>query len=165
MLVQNTSLTATLAAQPAGADATLDQQLQFTVTANTANVSRVELFSTGGSVGVATNQNPPVFQVSAAFLGLELHPFFALVTDQAGNRYQTQTVWYCVIPAITLTLTGSPPVLAWPAIPNRQYDLQFTTNLAAAFQTVMTIATTNSVIQWPVTTTGSAGFYRVQLDP
>ena len=32
--IQNTSLTATLAALPAGTNATLDQQLQFTVTAN-----------------------------------------------------------------------------------------------------------------------------------
>jgi hypothetical protein len=56
-------------------------------------------------------------------------------------------------------------MLAWPAIPGRQYDLQSTTNLATVFQTVATIAATNSVIQWPVTTTGSAGFYRVRLDP
>ena len=163
--IQNTSLTATLAALPAGTNATLNQQLQFTVTANTTNIARIELFSTGGSVGVATNQAAAVFDVSAAYLGLGLHPFYALVTDQTGNRYQTQTVWYRIVPAITLTLTGSPPMLAWPAIPGRQYDLQSTTNLAAAFQTVTTIAATNSVIQWPLTTTGSAGFYRVQLDP
>ena len=56
------------------------------------NISRIELFSTGGSVGVATNQAAAVFAVSAADLGLGLHPFYALVTDQAGHRYQTQTV-------------------------------------------------------------------------
>ncbi len=162
---QNTSLTATLAALPAGANATLDQQLQFTVTANNDNISRIELFSTGGSVGVATNQAAAVFAVSATDLGLGLHPFYALVTDQAGHRFQTQTAWYRILPTITLTLTGTPPMLAWPAIPNRQYDVQFTTNLATAFQTVTTITATNSVIQWPISTTGSAGFYRVQLDP
>ncbi len=163
--IQNTSLAATLAVLPTGTNATLDQQLQFTVTANATNVSRIELFSTGGSVGVATNQAAAVFNLSAAYLGLGLHPFYALVTDQAGNRYRTQTAWYCILPAITLTLTGTPPVLSWPAIPGRQYELQSTMNLAAAFQTVTTIAATNSVIQWPVTTTGGAGFYRVQLDP
>ena len=161
---QNTSLTATLAALPAGANATLDQQLQFTVTANNDNISRIELFSTGGSVGVATNQAAAVFAVSATDLGLGLHPFYALVTDQAGHRFQTQTAWYRILPTITLTLTGTPPMLAWPAIPNRQYDVQFTTNLATAFQTVTTITATNSVIQWPISTTGSAGFYRVQLE-
>jgi len=163
--IQNTSLTATLASLPAGTNATFDQQLQFTVTANANTVSRIELFSTGGSVGVATNQATAVFDLSAAFFGLGLHPFYALVTDQAGNRYHTQTMWYQIIPTLTLKLTGTPPMLAWPAIPGRQYDLQFTTNLATVFQTVATIAATNSVIQWPVTTTGSAGFYRVRLDP
>ena len=163
--IQNTSLTATLAALPTGTNVTLDQQLQFTVTANATNIARIELFSTGGSVGVATNQAAAVFSLSAAYLGLGLHPFYALVTDQAGHRYQTQTVWYRIIPAITLTLAGTPPVLSWPAIPGRQYDLQSTTNLANGFQTVTTIAATNSVIQWPITTTGSAAFYRVQLDP
>jgi len=163
--IQNTSLTATLAALPAGNNATLDQQLQFTVTASTNNIARIELFSTGGSVGVATNQTAAVFAVSAAYLGLGLHPFCALVTDQSGNRYQTQTAWYRILPTITLTLTGTPPMLAWPAIPGRQYDLQSTTNLTTAFQTVTTVAATNSIIQWPFTLTGSAGFYRVQLDP
>jgi hypothetical protein len=163
--IQNTSLTATLAALPAGTNVTLDQQLQFTVTANITNVSRIELFSTGGSVGVATNQAAAVFGLSAAFLGLGLHPFYALVTDQAGHRYQTQTIWFRFIPTITLTLTGTPPILTWPAIPGRHYDVQSTTNLATGFQTVTTITATNSVIQWPVNTTGSAGFYRVQLDP
>ena len=163
--IQNTSLTATLAALPAGTNATLDQQLQFTVTANTTNIARVELFSTGGSVGAATNQAAAVFGVSAAFLGLGLHPFYALVADQTGHRYQTQTIWYRVFPTITLTLTGTPPMLTWPAVPGRQYDVQSTTNLASGFQTVTAIIATNSIIQWPVNTTGSAGFYRVQLNP
>ncbi len=163
--IQNTSLTATLAALPTGSNAALNQQLQFTVTANATNISRIELFSTGGSAGVATNQAAAVFVLSTAYFGPGLHPFYALVTDQAGHRYRTQTAWYCIIPTITLTLTGTPPTLAWPAIPGRQYDLQSTANLATAFQTVTTIAATNAVIQWPITTTGSAEFYRVQLDP
>ncbi|MGA2854483.1 MAG: TIGR03790 family protein [Verrucomicrobiota bacterium] len=163
--IQNTSLAATLAALPDGSNATLGQQLQFTVAANVTNISRIELFSTGGSVGVATNQATAVFDVYAAYLGLGLHPFYAQVTDQAGNRCQTQTVWYRILPTITLTLTGTPPMLVWPAIPGRQYDVQSTTNLAAGFQTVTTIAETNSVIRWPITMTGSTGFYRVRLDP
>jgi uncharacterized protein (TIGR03790 family) len=163
--IQNTSLTATLAALPTGSNATLDQQLQFTVTANATNIARIELFSTGGSIGVATNQTATIFDLSAAYLGLGLHPFYAIVTDQTGNRYQTQSLWYRILPTITLTLTGTPPKLVWSAIPGRQYDLQSTTNLAVAFQTVTTIAATNSYIQWTISPTGSAGFYRVQLDP
>ncbi len=165
VVIQNTGLSATLAALPAGSNAALNHQLQFTVTANTNNISRIELFSTGGSMGAATNQVAAIFNLSAAYLGLGLHPFYALVTDQNGHRYQTQTVWYRIVPTITITLTGNPPTLAWPAIVGRQYDVQSTTNLALAFQTVATITATNSVIQWPFTTTGGAGFYRVRLDP
>lgn len=163
--IQNTSLTATLTTRPAGTNATLDQSLQFTVTANAANIARIELFSTGGSMGVATNQAAAVFDVSAAYLGLGLHPCYAVVTDQAGNRYQTDTAWYRILPTITLNLTGLPPMLAWPATIGRQYDVLFTTNLATGFASVTTIAATNSIIQWIVPITGSAGFYRVQLDP
>jgi len=159
--IQNTGLSATLALLPAGTNA---GQLQFAVTANATNISRIELFSTGGSVGVATNQSAATFTVNTAYLGLGVHSFYALVTDTAGHRYQTQTVWE-IIPVITLTLAGSPPMLAWPAISGRQYNLQSTTNLTSAFQTVTNITATNSVIQWPVATTGSAGFYRVQVSP
>ncbi len=165
VVIQNTSLSAILAALPAGSNAAFAQQLQFTVTANATNISRIELFSTGGSVGVATNQAAAVFNLSAAYLGLGLHPFYALVTDQSGHRYQTQTVLYRIIPAITLTITSTPPTLAWPTIVGRQYDLQSTTNLTTAFQTVTTIAATNAIIQWPIVATGTAGFYRVLLDP
>lgn len=163
--VQNTSLSAALAALPTGTNAALGQSMQFTVTANTTNLAQIELFSTGGSQGVVSNQATAVFVVSASFLGLGLHPFYAVVTDQAGHRYQTSTVWYDIIPAITLTLTPTPPMIAWPAIPNLQYAVQSTTNLATGFQPVITITATNSVIQWPISTTNPACFYRVQLEP
>jgi len=163
--VQNTSLTATLAALPSGTNAALGQSLQFTVTANTTNLARIELFSTGGSQGVVANQPTAVFTVSASYLGLGRHPFYAVVTDPAGNRCQTATIWYDLIPAIELALTSTPPMIAWPAIPNRQYELQSTTNLAAGFQTVATLTATNSVMQWALATTNRAAFYRVRLDP
>jgi hypothetical protein len=165
VLVQNASLAATLAALPAGSNATLGQQLHFTVTANATNIARIELFSNGGSVGVLTNQSVAIFDIAASALGQGLNPFYALVTDQTGHRYQTQTLRYRIIPPITLTLTGTPPLLAWSAIPGRQYNLQTTTNLANGFQTAATITATNSMIQWSITTTGRASFYRVQLGP
>jgi hypothetical protein len=163
VLIQNTSLTATLTALPAGGLATPAQTLQFTVTAGTTNIASIELFSTGGSLGVITNQSTAVFTVNAAGLGLGLHPIYALVTDQAGHQYQTQTISYRIIP-LTLTLTATPPVLSWPALTGHQYDLQFTTNLTGAFQTLTTLTATNTVMQWPITTAGRAGYYRVRLD-
>jgi uncharacterized protein (TIGR03790 family) len=163
--IQNTGLAATLAALPTGSNAALGQSLQFTVTASITNLARIELFSTGGSQGVVTNQATAVFTLSTSSLGLGLHPFYALVTDQAGNRFQTSTAWYRIIPAITLTLTGTPPVVAWPAIPSRQYELQYATGLTTGFQTVALITATNSVMQWPLSAANDAGFYRVRLDP
>jgi hypothetical protein len=159
--VQNTALSATLAALPMATNA---NQLQFTVTANTNSIARIELFSTGGSVGVVTNQAAASFAVSAAYLGLGLHPFYAWVTGQDGRRYQTPTIW-SMVPTLTLTLTGSPPVLTWPAIPGCQYDVQATTNLAGVFQTLATITATNGIIQWPMVTAQSAAFYRVLYHP
>ncbi len=159
--VQNTSLSATLAALPVG---TNTSQLQFVVTANATNIARIELFSTGGSVGVTTNLATVVLTVNTAYLGVGLHPFYALVTDLTGHRYQTQTIWE-INPVINLTLTGTPPVLAWPAIPGRRYTLQSTTNLATTFQTITNITASNSIIEWPIATISSAGFYRVQVSP
>lgn len=165
VLVQNGSLTATLASLPGGSNATLGQQLQFIVTPNATNISRIELFSTGGSQGFVTNQPVAGFAVSASYLGLGLHPFYAVVTDQAGHRFRTTTSWYRIIPAIPLTLTGVPPSLTWPATPGCQYEVQLATNLAAGFNTVASFTATNSLIQWPVVPTNRAAFYRVKLDP
>jgi uncharacterized protein (TIGR03790 family) len=163
--VQNTSLTATLSALPAGNEVTPGQTLQFTVTASATTIASINLYSTGGSLGVITNAATAVFTVGATNLGTGLHPFYALVTDLTGHQYQTQTLSYRVVPQIiTVTLAGVPPALAWPVLTGSQYDVQFTTNLTGIFQTVMTITATNTVMQWPITPTGKAGFYRVRLD-
>jgi uncharacterized protein (TIGR03790 family) len=163
--VQNTSLTASLAALPAGTNATLDMQPQFTVSANLPNISRIELFTTGGSAGVVSNQQVAVLSLSSASLGLGLHPFYALVTDTAGDRYQTQTDWIRIIPSITVAITGPPLTLSWQTMPGRQYDILSTTNLSAAFQTVASVTASNTVVQWPISAAnGIARFYRVKLD-
>ena len=164
-IVQNTSLSAAIAALPAGSNVSVSHPLQFTITANNTNISRIELFSTGGSQGVVSNQPTALFNVSAAYLGLGLHPFYAVITDQSGHRYQTQTLSYRIAPTITITVTHNPFTLTWTAVPTNQYDVQFTTNLAASFQTVAALTATNSLLSWPVVTTNSAGFYRIKLDP
>jgi len=160
--IQNTRLAATLTAVPAGSNATPGQQLQFTVTAIATNVSKIELFSTGGLLGVVSNAATAVFPISASYLGLGLHPFYAVITDANGNQFQTATVSYRIIPVINLTVSGIPPVLTWSALPTHQYYLEFATNLVTGFQTLATITATNSLMQWPVTAGDPAGFYRVQ---
>lgn len=165
VLVQNTSLAATLASSPAGSNAALTQPLQFTLTPNTPNVASIILFSTGGSIAVVSNQPATTFSVVATNLGLGLHPFYALVTDTSGHQYRSQTVWYRIFPAITLTLAGQPAVLSWPATPGSQYAVQSATNLLTGFQTMATLTATNSLAQWPVTHQAGTQFYRVQLLP
>ena len=164
VLVQNTSLSATFAALPAGTNVALNQPLQFTVTGNTPNIASITLFSTGGSLATITNQAASTFALTATNLGLGLHPFYALVTDTSGNQYQTQTLWHRIFPAITLALAGKPPGLSWPATPGYQYNVEATTNLLAGFQTVATLTATNTLVQWPVTNNTGAEFYRVLLD-
>jgi len=164
VLVQNTSLAATFAALPAGTNIALSQPLQFTVTANSPNIASINLFSTGGSIGVVRNQSVATFTLTATNLGLGLHPFYALITDTSGDQYQTQTLWYRIFPAITLALTGKPLVLSWLATLGYQYNVQATTNLLAGFQTVATLTATNTLVHWPVTNNTGAKFYRVLLN-
>jgi len=164
--IQNTALTATFTPLPAGTNATLDMLLQFAVSASANNISRIELFSTGGSIGVVSNQSSALFTAPSALLGLGLHPFYALVTDTAGNQYQTPTDWIRLIPSFNLSISGTPLQLSWPAVPGLSYDVLATTNLSSAFQTVTSLVASNTVIQWPIPlSSAAASFYRVGLSP
>jgi len=163
--VQNTSLSATLSTTPGGTNVLLGQTLQFTVSATPAAIASLELFSTGGSWSVVSNQAAATFAVSASDLGQGLHPFYALVTGQSGNRFQTATVWYRVVANFSLVLANAPPTLCWPATAGRQYEVQMATNLLGVFQTLAIVTASNSVGQWPVSATNRAAFYRVKLDP
>jgi len=163
VVVNNTGLTAALASDPADNHATLAQSLQFTITANETNISKIELFGTGGSLGMVPSRATAVFTVSAAYLGLGLHPFYAIVTDHLGNQYRTPTVSYRLVAPIPLALSGG-GTFSWPVIAGLNYELQFTTNLAAGFATLVALTASNSPAQWPIGTTNAAGFYRVKLD-
>jgi len=116
IVIQNTALSATITGTPSGPNAALNQPLQFTVTANSTNISQIELFSTGGSQAVVSNQTIAVFNVPAAYMGLGLHPFYAVVTDQSGHRYQTQRY---------RTESFLPSRLRWGAIPLRSRGRPF----------------------------------------
>jgi uncharacterized protein (TIGR03790 family) len=162
--IQNTSLAATFTLLLAGTNATLDMSLRFAVTAGATNISRIELFSTGGSIGVFSNQSSGVFTVPLAGLGLGSHPFYAIVTDTNGNRYQTPTDWIRVIPSFRLSLLGAPLTLSWQAIPGVGYNILATTNLSATFETVASVVASNTLVQWPIPAPlGSPSFYRVSL--
>ncbi len=164
--IQNTPLSAAFTALPAGTNVTLGTLLQFIVNAGGGNISSIELFGTGGSLGVVSNQPNASFPVTSASLGPGLHPFYALVTDAVGNRYQTETKWIRIIPPLALNITKPPLTLSWPAIPGYQYDILATANLAGGFQTIASVTASNRLIEWPIPApAGSAGFYRVRLAP
>ena len=112
---RNTPLSAAFAVLPPATNG----DLLFAVAASAANIARIELFSTGGSIAVSTNQAAAELAASAATLGLGLHPFHAVVTDASSHQYQTPTVWEQV-PALQLSLIGPPQALSWPAIAGRQ---------------------------------------------
>jgi hypothetical protein len=164
--IQNTALNATFTPLLVGTNATLEMPLQFSVTAGATNISRIELFSTGGSVGTVSNQAAAVFTAPSAALGLGLHPFYAVVTDTAGHRYQTQTVSVRLVPSFRLRIARSPLALSWASIPGQRYDVLATTNLTSGFQPVASVTASNSLAQWPISAPGgAAAFYRVQLSP
>jgi uncharacterized protein (TIGR03790 family) len=164
--IQNTALSATFTPSPAGPTATLDMPLQFSVAASLNNISRIELFSTGGSLGSVLNQATAVFTAPSDLLGLGLHPFYALVTDTAGQSYQTQTVWIRFVPGFMLSISRSPLALSWAAVPGQRYEVLATTNITSGFQSVASVTATSTVAQWPITApAGPAAFYRVQLSP
>ncbi len=95
-----------------------------------------------------------------------MHPFYALVTDTSGNRYQTETRSIRLIPSFNLTLSGTPLKLSWATIPGLRYDVLAATNPARSFQTVTSLVASNTVLQWPVPgPSAAASFYRVSLSP
>jgi hypothetical protein len=163
---QNTPLTATLTALLTGTNATLDMPLRFSVAASVGNISRIELFSTGGSIGIVSNQSSAVFLAPSAMLGLGLHPFYAVVTDTSGNQYRTQTVGIRLIPSFGLNISVAPLLLSWPTVPGLRYAVLAASNLTSGLQAVTSLVASSNYIEWPIPVSpAAASFYRVRLSP
>jgi uncharacterized protein (TIGR03790 family) len=164
--IQNSLLSAVFATV-VGAETALDSVLQFSVTANTNNISKIELFSTGGSLGSVTGQSTANFSVTGTNLGVGLHPFYALVTASTGKQYRTDTKWIrlstTAVAPFALSITAPPPTLTWPAVAGRRYDILSSTNIAIPFQLRASITASSSVAQWTETNPAAPRrFYRVQ---
>src|SRR5205823_5657770 len=138
----------------------------FSVVANTNNISKIELFSTGGSLSNVTGVSSATFSVAGTSLGIGLHPFYALVTGTNGKQYRTETKWIRLIgtePPIMLSITNPPPTLIWPGAVGRFYNILSTTNITNAFQVLDGVTATNGTVIWRETNGGAAErFYRVQ---
>ena len=96
--IQNTSLTATLALLNLTNNASAQGSYQIQVAANTNNISSITLFTTGGSMAVATNVSDVIFPVHGTNLWEGLHPFYALVEAASGEKYRTRTEWVRLAP-------------------------------------------------------------------
>ena len=164
--VQNTSLTAAFTTLVGDTNTALEAILQFSVVANTNNISKIELFSTGGSRSYVLSQSNAVFSVAGISLGLGLHPFYAIVTTSSGSQYRTETKWIRLVGAdspFPVSVAAPPPKLAWPAAAGRSYDILSTTSLGSAFQASGTTTPSSDAAQWTDTNAAAPQrFYRVR---
>ena len=164
--IQNTTLAATLICLLCDTNTALEATLQFAVVANTNNILRTELFSTGGSWGVVSNQPSAMFSLAATNLGLGLHPFYALVMRNDGKQFRTETKWIRLIgdePPFVLSIADGAPTVSWPATAGRRYEILSTTTVTDTFMLRDAVTPTNSPGQWSETNNSSSEqFYRVR---
>jgi hypothetical protein len=164
--VQNTALSASLTPQIFGTNTTLDAPLLMLVVVNTNDVSEIELFTTGGSIGVVSNQPSATFSIPASRLVVGLHPFYALVTDAAGNQFRTRTVAIRIVPSFQLDLAAAPLILSWSTMPGVRYDVLASATVSGPFQQVAAVTASGSSAQWAIPSPANGlAFYRVRLAP
>jgi hypothetical protein len=164
--VQNSSLSAAFTTLVGDTNTAVEAALEFSVVANTGSISKIELFSTGGSLTNVLNQSSVVFYVPGPYLDLGLHPFYAVVTASSGQQYRTETKWIRLVgqdAPFRVSIAAPPPRLAWPATAGRSYDILSATNVTDAFQPGATVIPSNSSAQWTDTNSAAARrFYRVR---
>ena len=169
--ITNSPLAATFTPLVGGGNTLVTATLQFAVAANTNNISRIELFSTGGWFAGVTNASSAIFHVAGTNLHVGLHPFYALVTSNDGKQFRTETHWIRLVAAdfaeaFQLSARGSPPTLSWPTLAGRTYEVLSTTNPAAPFQVRASLTATLSSATWTEPSPGeTVQFYRVRAVP
>ncbi|MCX7722862.1 MAG: TIGR03790 family protein [Verrucomicrobiae bacterium] len=166
IVIKNSSAVAELTCTPCASNTAVEATLQFSVAAGTNSVARIELFSTGGLIGVVSNQQTAAFSVSGTNLGLGLHPFYAVVSYTDGKQYRTQTKWIRLIgpdEPFRVGITAPPPVLRWHATAGRRYEVLAAEDVTDNLQMIEAIVPTNSVAEWTDTNDiGGQRFYRVR---
>jgi hypothetical protein len=164
--VQNSSLTASLNTLYGGSNTAVGATLKFSVTANAKLVSSIALFSTGGSLGVVSNQLTATFLVPGTNLGVGLQPFYAIVTSGTGSQYRTATTWINLVgaePPFGVSAVDPPVTLYWSCTAGRSYQVLTATNPAGPFQMAATYTPSNSAGVWVDTNTEwGEKYYRVQ---
>lgn len=168
VVFSNSPLAATFTTLLGGSNTAIEATLAFLVEANSDNVSRIELFSTGGLVAEASGISSATLSIPASDLGVGLHPFHALVTAPSGDQYRTDTRWYRIIsnePPLTLILSEPPPELQWTATAGRDYRVLSSTNADGPYTIRQTMTPTNALGTWTETNTQPQQFYQVEASP
>lgn len=164
--IQNNSWSATFTTLLGGSNTALEATMQFSVAATTNNITKIELFTTGGLFAVSNNVASASFSVAATNLGVGLHPFYALVTRSDGKQYRTETRWYRIIREempFPVSVGGSPPLLTWPATAGRHYQVLSAVEATNTFTPRAAVTPTNSTGQWLETDNASPRrLYRVK---
>ncbi|MGC3961480.1 MAG: hypothetical protein QM813_27210 [Verrucomicrobiota bacterium] len=164
--VENNQWTATLTSLVGQTNVALEAGLKFVVTAHTNNITKLELFSTGGSLAAATSVTNALFTLPASYLGLGRHPFFAVATRSGGKQYRTEPVWLNIVGTdspFKVTAVDALPTLTWPATPGRSYSILSATNVAGNYTVRGEVVPTNSAGVWSETNnTPGPRFYRVR---
>ncbi len=164
--IQNHPWSATFTTLLGGTNTALEATLQFAVVANTNNIAKIELFSTGGSLGASNNVDSAAFAIAASYLGIGLHPFYALVTRSDGQQYRTDTKWLRVVgaePPFTVSVLAPAPTLTWPASAGRPYQILSATEATNIFTSRAGVTPTNSTGRWSETNnTAPQRYYRVK---
>lgn len=167
--IQNSSLSAVLTVLVGDSITAREATLQFLVAANSTTISRIDLYSTGGLLASALNQSNALFAVAGTNLDIGLHPFYAIVTRNDGQKYRTDTKWIRLIgaePPLQLTITASPTALHWNATAGRSYDILTTLNPGFPFGLRDTLVPTNSGANWIETNISSqTRYYRIRVSP
>ena len=142
----------------------VSSDLVFTVNTSGAAATRLELFSTGGSIGTAANQSSATFTVPASALGQGLHPFYAIVSFSGGTQFRTDTIFKNIANTFPITLSSPPPTLHWPAEPGKNYEILGSSDANAPFQVLGTASPVDTNGTWtdPAPARSEPRFYRVR---
>ncbi len=164
--IQNNNWAATLSCLVGDTNTALEATLQFAVTANTNSITKIELFSTGGSLGASNNVTTTTFSVAASYLGIGRHPFYAVVTRNDGKQYRTETLWLRIVGAdapFKVMALDATPTLTWPAAAGRAYSILSATSVAELYTLRGGVVPTNSFGVWSETNNAAGQrFYRVR---
>jgi hypothetical protein len=164
--IQNNPLSAVFTVLVGGTNTAIESTLQFQVVANTNAISKIELFSTGGSLGSVLGQSNATFSVACTNLGIGLHTFYAMVTAGSGAQYKTDSRQIRIIGAdspFKIAIANPSRTLSWPATAGRSYDILSTTSLSNTFSVRSTLVPSNSAGVWADTNfTAPQRFYRVR---